>query len=444
MYASLSKSKLLALVALVALFASETVYVFADDATSTSFMTHNVISNGFGGSGTSTNFSSVQTAGQTVTGESTSTNFLVDAGYLYFDTFAPQSKHWQWFDDETNETPTVSLAAENVSPSNVFDLNLVKLRISLAETAGIGQSNVKFALQYSTSSDFSSGAYPVVEQGSCTGASVWCYANGAGVDNAAITTGVLSDSDSCVASVGNGCGTHNESGISTSSRSHAAGATAEYEFTIKGSGTVANTVYFFRPYDVVSATPVVLNGTSTYPSLSTQGATLTFTIGGLATSTATGGVSTSINTTSVSVPFGTLGISTPQVGAQRLTVTTNATQGYEIYAYQQQGLVNQQAVQITPVVGTNATPLGWSTGCLTTSTGCYGYHTTEGSLSGNSPRFAADDTYAQFSSNPDEIAYSVGPATNRVTDMVYKVEAHTDQEAGDYTSGIVYIVVPTF
>jgi len=419
--------------------------VFASDATSASFSTNNEMDGTFGGQGTSTSFSSVSTGGQTATGESTSTNFVVDAGAMYYDTFAPKSQNWRWYDDETNETPTAALASENVAPSAVGGGNIVKLRISIAETGGIGANNVKFALQYSTSSDFSSGAVALDEITSCTGASSWCYANGAGIDNGVITTKVLSDADVCSGSVGIGCGTHNESGTTTSAFTQSPNTVTEYEFTlVEGTAANVNTVYFFRPVNNAAGIPVPLNASSTYPSLSTGGGTLTFSIGGLATSTVTAGVTTAVTTNSTLVPFGTLPINSDLAGAQRLTVTTNASQGYEIYAYQQQGFVNESADAITPITGTNQSPISWSTGCSATTTSCYGYHTTESTLAGGSTRFAADDTYAQFSTNPDEVAYSVGPATSRNTDMVYRVKVNATQDSGSYTSGVVYIVVPTF
>lgn len=419
-------------------------YVFADTATSSDYMTQNTVSDQFGGAATSASFSSVQTGGEAATGESTSTDFLVDSGSLYFDTFSPASDDWEWFGDPGDETPTSPLTPENVSPASVSSASAIKLRMTLKETAGIGANDVKFALQYSTSSDFSTGVFDVVEQGACTGSSNWCYGSGAGADNAKITTGVLTDSDPCSGSVGNGCGTHNLSGISTSTFTQVKNAATEYEFTIQESGAEPNTVYFFRAFNDLSDTPVPLLATSTYPSLSTSGTTLTFTIGGISTSTPAGGVTTNFTTTSTSIPFGLLTVNTPIAGAQQLTVSTNASQGYEIYAYQQQGLTSGGAAQLDPIDGTNASPVSWSSGCAATSTSCYGYHTSESVLSGGSTRFAADDTYASFSSNPDEIAYSSGPATNRTTDMVYKVEAQADQAAGSYEGGVVYIVVPTF
>ena len=356
------------------------------------------------------------------------------------------SQNWRWYDDETDETPTVPLASENVAPANI-NANTIKLRISVAEKAQIGASGVKFRLQYSTASDFSTGVTNVVEQGSCLGTSKWCYAIGAGADNALITTKVLSDSDSCTASVGSGCGTHNTSGTSTSAFTQAASTTAEYEFTIQESGAAPNTVYFFRLFYPAASSSVPAFGSDSYPSLVTGGTTLDFSINGLATTTSTGGIVTDFTTTSTDVPFGKLPVGSTVKGAHRLTVTTNATQGYEIFTYERQGFVGSVGEEIPPIPGTNTTPVSWnSSNCAPSTSGCYGYHTTESVLASSpTTRFAADDTYAQFSTTtPDEVAYSSGPASARSTDIVYRVEAHDGQAVDQYSTNIVYIVVPTF
>ena len=81
---------------------------------------------------------------------------------------------------------------------------------------------------------------------------------------------------------------------------------------------------------------------------------------------------------------------------------------------------------------------------MATSAGCFGYHTSETVLAGGSTRFAADDTYAGFSSTLSEVAYSGTPVNNKTTNVVYKVEAHDLQAAGSYTTSLAYIVVPVF
>lgn len=417
--------------------------VFAEDFISSNFKTTNPGINTFSGSGTSSTFSNVQAGGQAVTGEATSTNFLLTMGFMYFDSYAPKSQNWRWYDDEENETPTTALAAENVAPTNVEDLNVIKLRIAIAETADIGASNVKLRLQYSTSSDFSSGAIDLVSDAACAGGSVWCYADGGGVDGALISTKLLTDTDSCAASIGSGCGTYNETATTSTTATHVKSAIAEYEFTIQQSGADVNMVYFFRPVDVASSSTVPLNTGEAYPSLLTGGSSLYFTINGLASGTVTEGDTTGITSTSTSIPFGSLLIDSTKVAAQRLTVSTNGTGGYKIYAYERQGLLSDTGGTIPPISGTNASPVAWAAGCASLD-GCYGYHSGEDVLEGGSTRFAANDTFAQLTSTPNEIAYNAGPANNKETDILYRLVVRDEQRNGEYSANIVYIVTPVF
>ncbi len=433
----MKKAGLLLLIALLPVIAH------ADDFTSASFIAKNPLLSDFGGFGSSTSFSSFFTGGQTITGSASSTNFAVDAGFQYFDTFAPQSQAWRWYSDISDETPTSPLGGEDAAPSGVIGGDTLKLRVTVKETAGIGASGVKLGLQFSTSSDFSTGAVNVSEQGSCTGSSAWCYADGAGSDGGVITTALLSDADSCVAGVGQGCGTHNESGIGTSSFDQQKNAATEYEFTLEQSGAAANTVYFFRLVDRVASTNVPLASGASYPSALAGGTTLDVAIDGVASSTPVGGVTTDIDTSATDIGFGNLTPGTPVTGAQKFTVSSNAGSGYRIFAFQRQALLSQAGSAIDPIAGTNASPDSWASGCADQAS-CYGYHTDAPVLSGGSTRFAADDTYAQFDGTPREVAYSSGPASDSTTNLVYRLEASGLQAAGSYSSNVVYIVVPAF
>ena len=440
---SLRRATLLIACSLLLVLLQTTPAALADNFLSQNFFAKDPLTNSTGASATSSSFSLISSVGQSATGEATSTSFIVRAGFLYFNDFTPKSKSWRWYDDEADETPTVPLAAENTAPSGVEDQNVVKLRWSVAETGGTGEVGAKFRLQYSTSADFQN-AFNVVEQSSCNASSGWCYADGGGTDGAAISTATLSDADSCVSAVGNGCGSHNESGTTTTSLVHAASATAEYEFTVKESGAAPATVYFFRLVLVSASTSVPLDTGASYPSLSTGGGTLSFSIDGLPAATTTSGVTTSVDTSPTSVPFGTLPFDTSEIAAHRLTVTTNAGSGYRIYALEQQALVNGTDDQIPPVAATNDAPASWSAGCTATSSGCWGYHTNASVLEGGSTRFAPNDTYAQFTQTPQEIAYSGSSVASSSVDVVYRLQVTHQQQPGDYASGIVYIITPVF
>lgn len=398
----------------------------------------------FAGYSTTSNFSIINGGAPIGEGQSTSSNFQLAGGYLYYvDASTPLvQQNWRWYDDHYAEPPGNPYAAENTAPSAIPYDDAIKLRVTVKDNDGNGVTGIKLRLQYSTSTDFSAGLY-VGEQGTCS-TNVWCYADGAGADNTLIFNTTLSDVSFCADGIGVGCGTHNESGTTTSPYNHFANARTEYEFTIKQTTGIKGQVYFFRLVDNATGVAIPLNTGETYPSLTVDGGTLSFSISGLSSGASTEGVTTDIPTTPSAVSFGSLPLGTPRVAAHRLTVTTNATSGYKIYTYQRQGLLSSSAREIPPVSGTNESPLGWSSGCLATSSGCYGYHAGEDVLEGGSTRFAANDTFARFTSTPTEVAYDAGPVTSESTDIVYKVEVRDGQDAGIYQGSIVYIVTPVF
>lgn len=370
-------------------------------------------------------------------------------GYNFYPTvrtagFRPKSQNWRWYDDETSETPTIALAGENIAPTNIENVNPLKLRMSIKETANIAGTNVKFKLQFSEMSDFSSGVFTVDATSTCSGGSVWCYSDGGGTDNGVITTKVLSDPDACSGGAGNGCGTHNEASSTPSTFTQAASSATEYEFTIKRSGASPNTVYYFRAYDTVNDVPVPLNTGESYPSLTTRGGTLSFAVSGLSSGTATEGVTTDITTTPTAIPFGTLSFGAEVEGAQRLTTTTDASHGYQIFLRQESGFLSNSGAEIEGVTGTNASPSAWATGCLVSAAGCYGYHTGDDTLSGGSSRFSVNDTYAKLEDISREVAFSSVAVTDEAIDIIFKSQITNQQAAGTYDSTLMYIVVPVF
>ncbi|USN92147.1 MAG: hypothetical protein H6782_04715 [Candidatus Nomurabacteria bacterium] len=368
-------------------------------------------------------------------------------GYLYYpeirtEGYTPVITSWRWYGDETNETPTVDLAPENIAPTNVLKDDSVKLRVTLDEIKNLTQVNARFKIQFAEQADFSD-AQDVVATSSCVASSVWCYEDGGGVDNEVITTAVLSDSDSCVASVGAGCGTHNESSYYYNGFTHNGGDKTEYEFALKYTNVERNygRVYHFRLYDLAN-NEVVFASTSN-PSLAGESASLTFTIDGVDANTSIAGITTDATTTATSVDFGSLPLDTDVEVAQQITVDTNAIEGYQVFKYVDQQLLDSYGNQIIPITGTNASPVGWSTGCTGGAISCSGYHTTDATLEGGSARFAPLDSYASLSTSLDEIMYS-SIASVDVENIIYRIKARELQPAGDYTTTITYVAVPVF
>ncbi len=114
--------------------------------------------------------------------------------------------------------------------------------------------------------------------------------------------------------------------------------------------------------------------------------------------------------------------------------------------YADQKLVNQYGEPIPDVAGTNASPTGWSPiGCSALVSGCFGYHTTDGTLgTGFASRFAPPDSYAHIATTtPQEVMYSSLPA-NDTHDIVYRLRVREGQSAGQYQTTVTYIAIPVY
>ena len=380
---------------------------------------------------------------------------MLEADGLVFDTynaypamrtagFEPLLSNWRWYDDETNPTPTSPLASENVSPIDIANADLIKLRLTVKEVSGSPGTDIKFALQYSQEADFSTNVLTLTSTTSCSGNSLWCYADGAGVDNGQIDSSVISDANTCTGGSGDGCGTYNEGATTTGATfDQPAFSSTEYEFTLRHDGARANAVYYFRLYDLTNDEPVSLDSGSSYPSLSTQGAQLVFTVSGVDAEVSIAGQTTDATTTANSIGFGSISTENSTEAAQQLTVDTNATEGYQLLMYATQQLTSQFGDTIPAITSSNASPAGWNTACTGIATGCFGYHTTDATLAGPSSRFSPIDSYAAFSTAAEEIMYSSIPTVD-VQNVLFRVSASINQSVGDYTADVVYIVVPVF
>jgi hypothetical protein len=342
--------------------------------------------------------------------------------------FTPQTQNWRWFDDATSETPVVPLSAETVAPIEIQNDNTLALRVTVGEAKNVRGQNVKFKVQYDENPNFTNPK-DVTSTSTCTATSTWCYALGGALDNATITTKILTDADACASSTGTGCGTHNTSGVFVPGDTHQPGANREYAFYLRQVMARTGVVYYFRLYDTLNEVPVILKAGEVYPSAVAETAKLTLTISGLSAGTTTAGVITTATSTANTVNFGTIPI--------------NALEGYRVLSYARQQLLNGYGTAIESVTGTNAAPTSWAVGCLVTAPGCIGYHTTDATLANGSTRFSPLDSFAGLQTTPQEVMYSSIPA-NDVHDILYRVSVTPLQPAGTYETEIVYLAVPTY
>ncbi|AKM84815.1 MAG: hypothetical protein VE98_C0001G0358 [candidate division Kazan bacterium GW2011_GWA1_50_15] len=210
--------------------------------------------------------------------------------------YKPGSKNWRWFDAEDVADPNTTNGGETTTgdalsdedndststpPSStriVYPGNAIKLRVVVGEANGVGATDVKYKLQFDTSTSFT-GATDVEAQGGNTVA--WRYYNGANVtdDDAIVNVRLTNNSPTA--------GRHNEdSGTGAGSGSTfdpAASTNYEHEFTIQrnpGVIVAPGTTYYFRlQYMENSAAAggswatVSKDSNNSYPALTTSAAT---------------------------------------------------------------------------------------------------------------------------------------------------------------------------
>jgi hypothetical protein len=352
--------------------------------------------------------------------------------------YYPKSQNWQWYRDMT-ETPADHLTVENTQGLGILNTYPVKLRLTAKETSSIAGSNIKLRLQYDTSTSFSAATN--IPEAPCTDAMLWCYYDGPNdADEDNVSTKVLTDSDAVAK--------HNESGTAVSTYTHAAGAAAEWEFTIQaGANISSDVVYYFRAYDKTNDVAVPINTGETYPSMETGNIELAHTVSGVTLGTTTEGVTTDVTSTATSIPFGTLAPNAAVEAAQQLSVTTDAFWGYSVYVTSaNRDFLNNAGDQIQFHSGSNASPTAWGFD-LESQAGAFGYHSSDASLgTGDVDRFSSDDTWAGLVSDRREIIHSHRPsATAEVFDIVFKVEGSALLSKGNYSiDALEYIVAPNF
>lgn len=357
--------------------------------------------------------------------------------------FTPVTRNWRWYDDTENSTPTVALATENTAPTDIANGATLTLRYSIAETKGVSESDVRYKLQFSNDPNFATST-DVAATSTCLANSLWCYFEGVAADQATTSSSTLSDANACVSGVGVGCGRVVVSPTYYAGHTHVATSTQEYSFTLRQAGARVRAVYYFRVYDTLNNEVVPLGAGESYPSLLTEAPTLSLSVASMAPGTTTAGVVITTTSTPSSISFGELQFDQDYSAAHRLSVTTNATDGYQLFFYARQQLLNSYGDAIASISATNSAPVAWLTGCpLATTTGCIGYHTTDATLAGGSARFSPDDSYAGLSLTPQEVMWSSLPVSES-HDMLYRLRVGQEQPAGVYTSELVYLVVPTY
>jgi hypothetical protein len=181
----------------------------------------------------------------------------------------------------------------------------------------------------------------------------------------------------------------------------------------------------------------------------TMDSTLSFTVTGLPTTSATNTITHALNnatitTTSSSIPFGSFNNNdsgTNNVGVQAITTATNATNGYSVYLQENQTMTNGNTP--IPDVSTNT---NWTNG---TTVG-FGVNVQNGSNGDTSTTFTqkTNDVYQPIPVNTNSLTLAT---TTGVTSgsgdseyVIYQVGVNADQVAGSYSNTLDYVVVPDY
>jgi hypothetical protein len=184
----------------------------------------------------------------------------------------------------------------------------------------------------------------------------------------------------------------------------------------------------------------------------------TFAVGGVAGGTTINGDTTTGTTSTTSIPFGKLVGGSATTTAQRLTVNTNASNGYVITVQTDGPLESTTGGVIDGFAngGDIDTPVTWASSPVgadvndATTWGHWGFTTDDATTTRGAGDEFDSQEYAAASTSPRVVMSHDGPTngtgTGVGTTLVgYKVEISNLQEAGDdYSTTLTYIATPTF
>lgn len=246
-------------------------------------------------------------------------------------------------------------------------------------------------------------------------------------------------------------------GANTVTYTHATGVTPSTTsgatFILAGitNSSVADTQYFYKlstydnvdcatsPRDDASIQFINTNGSTL--SL-TVDQTLTFTVNAVAGATSCNGGTTTAASTATTIPFGTVTAASNGIVCQDLTASTNATNGYTIFARYTSAPTNALSQTIADWTGTNAAPTTFTAA----GTEAYGYTTDDATLgTGTANRFTNGGAkYAAMTTSNNEVAYEAAGVNSTTYRIGHQVAISTLTLPGTYTTTVIYTCTPVF
>jgi hypothetical protein len=164
---------------------------------------------------------------------------------------------------------------------------------------------------------------------------------------------------------------------------------------------------------------------------------LSFAINGVAASQAVNGATTTAATVTSAntIPLDNVNPTHNAIAAQDLVVSTNAVNGYTIYASYSGTLNDGAGHTIADWTGTNAAPTTFSA----VGTSAFGYTSDDTNVS----RFQTDK-WAKFETWGYEVAKNTTKVSSDTTRVGYQVGVGATQEAGLYTTTIILTATPSY
>jgi len=170
---------------------------------------------------------------------------------------------------------------------------------------------------------------------------------------------------------------------------------------------------------------------------------LSFSIANLASGVTIGnGATTTVDisaATASTIPLGNVNSTTNPIVGQSLTVTTNATNGYTVYASYSGTLSDGASHTIADHTGTNGAPSAFPAA----GTSAFGYQSGSSTLSGSGTRFSTNK-WAKFEAWGYEVARATTKVSSDATNIGYQVGVSGTQEAGLYTTTIILTATPSY
>ncbi len=213
-------------------------------------------------------------------------------------------------------------------------------------------------------------------------------------------------------------------------------ADTKYWFTLQ---TFGNTDCATSPID--NAAPLFINTNGSTLSL-TVDQTLTFTVNAVGSAQSCDGTTTTAASTSTTIPFGTVTSASNGVVCQDLTTSTNATNGFTVYARYTAAPTNALGQSIADWTGTNASPTTFPAA----GTEAYGYTTNDAALgTGTANRFTSpSQEWAKLTTSNAEVAYAATGVTSTTYRIGHQVGVSLTTKPGTYTTTVIYTCTPVF